>query len=70
MLCSTLISKLQELPQDAIVLTRGYENGYDSINELTVRTVGLTDANWYDGEYNDDSHYAKEKNITAITLGN
>jgi hypothetical protein len=35
MTVSELIAKLQDMPQDALVVVRGYESGYDDILDLT-----------------------------------
>ena len=51
-----LIEKLQKLPQDSLVLTRGYECGYDkAIFAETIDNIRYypTENNWQ-GEYIDD----------------
>lgn len=42
-----LIHQLQTLPPDALVVSEGYEDGYDSIKEVSVvEVVENTDEKW------------------------
>ena len=66
---SELVKYLQTCPQDALVLGRGYETGYDEIDEASERFVHyIPDANWYDGDYDYNSSFSTEDNISAILL--
>lgn len=51
MIVSELIKTLTELPQDYIVLGRGYEDGYDAIEDVDVETLVKCANAWYDGEF-------------------
>lgn len=47
-----LIEKLSKYPDDTIVVTEGYENGFNDI--LEVKTIKLSERNnkeWWDGKY-------------------
>lgn len=72
MIVSELITKLQEMPKDARVLGRGYENGYNNLEEVELQDVlHLPDGPWYDGEYQDIAYYNEHKGyeqISAVTL--
>lgn len=69
MIISELIDKLKELPQDLLVLGRGYESGYDKIDDITISKVGIVpDASWFDGKYNNDNYYNKTLDIDAVIL--
>jgi hypothetical protein len=53
-----LISKLQSEDPTAMVLVRGYESGFDSINKLSKVRVSKNNykniaenKNWWDGDY-------------------
>jgi hypothetical protein len=39
MTVSELIQKLQTLPQDALVITEGYEDRYDTIKKISLKTI-------------------------------
>lgn len=57
MIVSELIEKLDKLPKDMLVLGRGYESGYNDLDEVTTQTLVKCDNAWYDGNYQDlDSH--------------
>ena len=48
-----LISHLQQLPQDKQVFVRSYEEGYDPVDQVVLKTLepDLSD-NWYVGRFN------------------
>lgn len=71
MLVCELIEKLKAIPQDQIVLGRGYESGYDPINGVfQCKVYHIPDHNWYDGEYDTDTFNENVANIDAVILGN
>jgi len=52
MTVSELIEKLKQMPQDALVVAEGYEDGYDTIKsvyEITLADVKKKE--WYIGIY-------------------
>lgn len=54
MIVSQLIQQLQTLPQDALVVTESYEDGYDTIKKVSVKTVVENpQQEWYLGKYVD-----------------
>ena len=49
-----LIHQLQTMPPDTLVVSEGYEDGYDSIKEVSVIEVEENpDKKWYLGKYID-----------------
>jgi len=49
-----LIQILQTMPQDAMVVTEGYETGYDSIKKVEfINVEEKPDYKWYEGRYDD-----------------
>jgi hypothetical protein len=57
MTVSELIDKLQTMPPDALVVSEGYEDGYDSIKEVSVIAVEENQQKkWYLGKYIDSSN--------------
>ncbi len=66
MTATELINLLQELPPEIKIVVRGYEEGYNDIQQLKpVKLKRELDAEWYYGEYfKDDS----ESSIDAIEL--
>ena len=52
---STLIKKLQKLDQNAPVLVRGYEGGYNDIKGVTKRRLikNFNEGTWYYGKHED-----------------
>ncbi|NDB87009.1 MAG: hypothetical protein EB127_30635 [Alphaproteobacteria bacterium] len=69
-----LIEQLQKFDPEQIVVTDGYESGFDEIKEVRYIT-GLSyypsdgDKNWYDGEYQKESSLGIESdNISAVYL--
>lgn len=52
MTVSELLAQLQILPQDALVVTEGYEEGYDSIKSVSeITLVEAEKKEWYLGKY-------------------
>ena len=72
MIVSELIGKLNQFPAGAKVLGRGYENGYNNIEDVIFEDVlHLPDGPWYDGEYQEPASYNADKGyeqITAVTI--
>ena len=49
-----LIEKLKSFPPDALVVTEGYEEGYDTIKKAsTLKVEENPQKKWYVGEYTD-----------------
>ncbi len=49
---SELIESLQVFPKDCLVITDGYEDGYDTIKEIKSLTiVPNPETNWWNGEF-------------------
>jgi hypothetical protein len=49
-----LIQQLQTMPPDALVVSEGYEDGYDTIKEVSIiEVVENPDKKWYLGKYID-----------------
>jgi hypothetical protein len=80
MIVSELISKLQTLPQDALVLTRGYESGMNAATDVNYTMVkDLSPQPWYEGRYESfytdmsDERYTDavraEYSISAVYIG-
>jgi hypothetical protein len=54
MTVSELIHHLQTMPPDALVVFEGYEDGYDSVKQVTVIAVEENpQKKWYLGKYID-----------------
>lgn len=52
MTVSELITHLQTMPPEALVVTEGYEDGYDTIKRISVITVEENPKQeWYVGQY-------------------
>lgn len=52
MTVSQLIQKLQTLPPDALAVTEGYEDGYDTVKEVSLIPVKENPKKeWYLGKY-------------------
>jgi len=57
MTVSELIDKLQTMPPDALVVSEGYEDGYDSIKVVSVISVEENpQKQWYLGKYIDSKN--------------
>jgi len=66
-----LIEKLQSYPPEMRVLGRGYESGYNDIDDVEMFDVHhCTDNPWYDGEYQDIKSYneGEHQQLTVVTL--
>jgi hypothetical protein len=47
-----LIEKLKSFPDDALVLTEGYEDGYEPIKKIQlIKVEENLNKNWWDGKY-------------------
>ena len=54
MTVSELINRLQTLPPDALVVSEGYEDGYDTIKRVSLIAVTENpNQEWYVGQYID-----------------
>jgi len=52
MTVTELIQILQTMSPDAVVVTEGYETGFESIKKVELLKVELNDAqNWWDGKF-------------------
>jgi hypothetical protein len=52
MTAAELIQQLQILPPEAIVVVRGYEDGYNDVLKLRVLKIKPNEnAHWFEGEY-------------------
>jgi hypothetical protein len=52
MTVSELIAQLQTLPPDALVVAEGYEDGYDTIKQVSLIAVEENpNQEWYVGKY-------------------
>ena len=66
MTAQELINHLQNLPPETKVVVRGYEDGYNDIQELrSVRIKPNENSHWYDGKYEDSKD---DDAIDAIDL--
>lgn len=66
MTVSQLIQILQTFPQDALVITEGYEDGYDTIKKVLLIPVEENpEKEWYLGKYTDSEAAAA---IQAVFL--
>ena len=66
-----LIEELEKLPQDALVLGRGNEEGYDPIRDaILTEVIKFTNNEWWRGDYdpfNKEEDDPKDK-VTAVLL--
>jgi hypothetical protein len=53
MVVSKLIAILREMPQDALVVVRGYEDGYDDVENVRILQLELNPAAWNRKRYDD-----------------
>ena len=52
-----LIHQLQTMPPDALVVSKGYEDGFDSIKEVSIIAVEENpQKEWYLGKYFDSKN--------------
>ena len=52
MTVSQLIKQLKAMPPNAIVITEGYEDGFDSVKEVSIMKVTENpDKQWWVGKY-------------------
>lgn len=58
MIVSELIAKLKEYPQEARVLGRGYENGYNDLEDVEMQNLNhVPNGPWYDGKYQEPNSF-------------
>jgi len=61
-----LINILATMPQDALVVTEGYEDGYDVVKDVSVICVSENpQRNWWNGKY---VELEKEEFMRAVLL--
>ncbi len=66
MTVSELINRLQTLPPNALVVSEGYEDGYDTIKRISVISVTENpNQEWYVGQYIDSK---KEEALHVVFL--
>ena len=66
---SELIIKLQSMPQDATVVVRGYENGYDCIKDVKTLLVQKNKSNnWWDGYFDNPEDDLNSSNINVVFI--
>jgi len=54
MTVAQLIEYLQTMPPDALVVTEGYEEGFDTIKKVSLtKVIDNPQKEWYTGEYMD-----------------
>ncbi len=54
MTVAELIVELKQMPQDTLVITEGYEDGYDTIKKVSLIAVEENpERKWYLGKYID-----------------
>ncbi|MBW8333196.1 MAG: hypothetical protein K0M40_14315 [Prolixibacteraceae bacterium] len=52
MTVAELIEKLKQMPQEALVITEGYEDGYDTIKKVSIISIEENPkSEWYLGKY-------------------
>jgi len=59
MTVAELIEKLKLMPQNALVVSEGYETGYEPVKKVEIlNVVKNCSQEWWDGEYekSEDSH--------------
>lgn len=62
MTVAELIEKLKQMPQEALVITKGYEDGYDTIKKVSIISVEENPKKeWYLGKYIDSTKYDAQK---------
>lgn len=62
-----LVDLLKTMPQDNLVVARGYENGWNSIDEVETAKLVKQNGSWYDGEYENAAVDAKNS-VEAVTI--
>lgn len=61
-----LLRQLQTFPQDALVVTEGYEEGFDAVKKVSmIRVEENTTKEWYIGKYIDSE---KADAVQAVFL--
>jgi len=63
-----LIKILETMPQDALVITEGYEDGYDAVKDVSVICVTENpQKDWWNGKYI-ELEKEKEEFMRAVLL--
>ena len=66
MIVKELINILKTMPQDALVVTEGYEDGYDTVIDVSVICVSENpQKDWWNGKY---VEIEKEVFMSAVLL--
>jgi len=61
-----LINSLTVMPQDALVVTEGYEDGYDTVKKISIIPVEENpQKEWWNGKYIDSTN---DKSIDVVLL--
>jgi hypothetical protein len=64
MTVAELIEKLKQMPQKALVITEGYEDGYDTIKKISIISVEENpQKEWYLGKYIDSKKSDAQKAV-------
>lgn len=59
-----LIEKLKLMPQDALVIAEGYEDGYDAIKKVSLISIEENpQREWYLGKYTDSRKLDAQKAV-------
>lgn len=57
MTVAELIEKLKTFPQDALVVTEGYEDGYDTFKKISLIAIEINPKkDWWVGQYMDSEN--------------
>ena len=69
MIVKELINLLTTMPQDALVVTEGYEDGYDTVKKVSVISVEENPLkDWWVGKYI-NSTGRQSKNVVLLYAG-
>ncbi len=70
MTVAELVEELKRMPQDALVVAEGYEDGYDTVKRVSLIAVEENpQPKWYLGKYV-DSEKADSKHVVFINADN
>ncbi len=64
-----LINLLETMPQDVLVVTEGYEDGYDTVKKVSI--IGVEEnpqKNWWDGKYI-ESEKQESRSVVLLYAG-
>ena len=68
MTTTELIEKLKTMPPDALVVTEGYEEGYDSVKSVSeITLIEAEKKEWYLGKY-ETPYPQTDKGFKAVLL--